>query len=152
MSRRSVPSLVAALSVTLALVACGSSDDGAEADASTSTSTTATTTTTTTTAPAATEPPRPSGFTATARDAVNELEAAWETGDQARARNVAPGAVVDALFLVPADGYSIQGCDTGEFETSYCNYRNRSTGGFITVESQRFPEGWQVVSIDVNAD
>ena len=92
----------------------------------------------------------PTAFAATARDAVNELKAAWESGDQARAAAIAPGEVIAALFPIPSDGFEVYQCDTGEFETSTCAYRNRSTGVFISVNAVRHPEGWQIGTIIVS--
>lgn len=158
---RARPILLAAVVVVLALAGCSSDDGGADAGPDDSlippTSTEAETTTTsgTTTAPTApttTAPSAPTAFTEQAADAVDELRAAWEAGDQARARAIAPGEVVDALFAVPAEGFEVYGCDTGEFETSTCNYRNRATEAFIVVTAQRSDAGWQIATIDVNTD
>lgn len=151
--------------VALALIGCGS-DDGVDESATTGetglidpTSTEAGPATspddsdpTASEPPGSTAPTRPTAFTDLAADAVNELRAAWEAGDEARARAIAPGDVVEALFAVPADGFEVYGCDTGEFETSTCNFRNRATGVFIVVSAQRQPEGWQIATILVNAD
>lgn len=101
---------------------------------------------------ATTEPTRPTAHTAQAVDAVNELKAAWEAGDEARARAIAPGDVVEALFTVPPGGFEVYGCDTGEFETSTCNFRNRATEMFIVVSAQRSAEGWQIATILLNPD
>ncbi len=146
---------VGVLLVSLLGALAGCSDDGAGGAASSTTSSTTTTTstepttaTTGTTAPS--EPSRPTAFTAEARDAANELKAAWDEGDQDRARAIAPGEVVDALFPIPPDGFEVYGCDTGEFETSTCSYRNRSTGAYITVTSTRTEPGWQVSSLFVD--
>jgi hypothetical protein len=157
-ARSALPAVAPALGLALglALAGCGGADGGTDAGPdsslippeSTDAETTAPSTeTTTTTAPSA-----PTAFTAQAADAVNELKAAWEAGDQARARAIAPGDVVDALFAVPAGGFEVYGCDTGEFETSTCNYRNRATEVFIVVTAARSDAGWQVATIDVNAD
>ncbi|QYG93341.1 hypothetical protein HC251_13510 [Iamia sp. SCSIO 61187] len=113
---------------------------------STSTATEPTTTATTTTAST------PTAFAPSAREAIDGLKTAWEAGDQAGARALAPGEVVDQLFAVPADGFETYGCDTGEFETSTCNFRNRSTEAFIVVTAARTDAGWQIASVDVNAD
>ena len=157
---RRVAAGVVALSLGLAGVGCGDDGDGDDAGPTTeSTSTTAATTetvpptdpgtvTTTSTPPA--QPSGPSAFTAEARDAVNELKAAWQDGDEARARAIAPAEVVDALFPIPPDGFEVYGCDTGEFDTSTCSYRNRSTGVYITVSSARSEQGWRVASIFVD--
>ncbi|HEX7133514.1 MAG TPA: hypothetical protein VF228_13130 [Iamia sp.] len=152
--------LAAGLALGLALAGCGGDDDPAGSDPDTSlippestdSETTGSTGTTVTTAPASTEPSTPTAFTTEAADAVNELKAAWETGDQARARAIAPGDVVDALFLVPPDGFEVQGCDTGEFDTSTCTFRNRATEAFIVVSAARSEAGWQIATIDVNED
>ena len=154
--------LVPTLALTLALAGCSGDDEGTDAgpdsslippeatDAETtapSSDATTASTEATTTAPSA-----PTAFTAQAADAVDELKAAWEAGDQARARAIAPGDVVDALFAVPADGFEVYGCDTGEFETSTCNYRNRGTEAFIVVTAARSDAGWQIATVDINTD
>lgn len=154
MSRRTRTALLAAGLVAGLLVGCSSDDGGDDAtkDTKATTSSTSAPATTASTAPPPSEPSAPTQFTTDARDASNELKDAWETGDQGRARAIAPGDVVDALFLVPADGWETYGCDSGEFETSICNYRNRGSGGYISVNLQKHPEGWQVASIDINGD
>jgi ABC-type transport system substrate-binding protein len=150
--------LITLLLPLVLLVGCGGDDGEDASDTSlippetTEATTTTMSTTSTTTAPTTTAPSTPTAYSATARDAVNELEAAWQTGDQARARAIAPGDVVDALFLVPPDGFEIYGCDSGEFETSGCNFRNRATEAFIQVTAQRSDAGWQISTIDVNED
>ncbi len=151
---------VLVLVIALALAGC-SSDEGADAgpdsslippETTAAEATDPTTASTASTDPeASTEPASspPTAFTSQAADAVNELKAAWETGDQARARAIAPGEVVDALFAVPADGFEVYGCDSGEFETSTCNFRNRATEAFIVVTAARSDAGWQVATIDI---
>jgi len=147
------------VALAAAVAACSGGDDAT--DTTTTSSTTSTTVapssdstaptgpTSNTTAPPATVP-RPTAFTATARDAVNELKAAWEAGDRARAALIAPGDVIDALFAVPGDGFEVYGCDTGEFPTSTCDFRNRSAGTFIKVGAKRTDgQGWQISTIDV---
>lgn len=148
----------AVLVLGLALAGCSADDEGPDAGPDSSLippESTEAETTTTTAPPASTGPttaPEPTSFTTQAADAVNELKAAWEGGDQVRARAIAPAEVVDALFAVPADGFEVYGCDTGEFETSTCNYRNRATEAFIVVTAQRSDAGWQIATIDVNTD
>lgn len=149
--------LLLVVTVALGLAACGGGDDG---DAAGSTTTEATTTTeapassetTASTAPTTAAPSAPTAFTTEPRDAANELKAAWEAGDQARARAIAPGEAVDALFAVPPGGFEVYGCDSGRFDTSTCNFRNRSTGVFITVASQRSDAGWQISTVNVSQD
>lgn len=151
--------LAALLAVGLALAACGSdaesstpSDGETEVGGATSTVRPSTTSAPASSAPAETTAPAisaPTAYTAQAADAANELKAAWEAGDRPRALAIAPSDVVEALFLVPAEGFEIYGCDTGEFDTSTCNYRNRSTGVYIPVTMVRSEQGWQVGSIYV---
>ncbi len=160
--------LVPAVALGLALSGCGG-DDGDEAGPESSLlppqSTEAATGSSSTGEAGASEPGTseggatttsapsvPTAFTEQAADAINELEAAWEAGDQARARAIAPGEVVEALFLVPPEGFEVYGCDSGEFETSTCNFRNRSTEAFIVVTATRTDPGWQVSTIDINTD
>jgi len=157
---RTAATLAVMTGLALGVAGCGGDDDGGDDTSDTSlippetTDAEATPSSAETTAStsAATEPSTPTAFTAEAVDAVNELKAAWEAGDRARAAAIAPGAVVEALFVVPPDGFEVQGCDTGEFETSTCNFRNRSTEAFIVVTSARTDAGWQIATIDVNAD
>lgn len=148
----------AALALALLVGSAACSDGDTSADATTTAPPTDgavaedTTTTAAATEPSSSPPATPSqptAHTATAADAVSELKAAWEAGDRARAQAIAPGDVVDALFAVPPDGFEVYGCDTGEFETSTCNYRNRSSGAFIKVTSARSDQGWQVATITV---
>lgn len=107
---------------------------------------------TSTSEPATTEPSQPTATTDQAADAVNELVTAWQAGDQERAATIAPGDVVEALFAVPPDGFELYGCDSGEFETSTCNLRNRSTEAFVVVTAARTDAGWQIDTIDINQD
>lgn len=124
----------------------------AEAETTTESSTSTSTATEPTTTASTTTASTPTAFAPTAREAVDALRAAWEAGDQAAARAIAPGEVVDQLFAVPADGFETYGCDTGEFATSTCNFRNRSTEAFIVVTAARSDPGWQIASVDVNVD
>ena len=148
--------VVALAGAGCSLAGCGD-DGGGETAGTTRPATTAGATTgSTATTSDSTAPPTPStpstptAFAATNRDAASELKAAWEAGDRARAAAIAPGDVVDALFVVPAGGFEIYGCDSGEFPTSTCTYRNRSTGVNISLDLARSPEGWQASSIYVD--
>lgn len=154
--RRLRTALAASAVALLATTACGGDgdDEGGEAP-STTTTTVAEPDPTTSTTPEETTtsgPSRPTAFTDTARDAVNELVAAWQAGDRARAAAIAPGDAVEALFHLPAEGFEVYGCDTGELDTSSCNLRNRATGTLVGVTAQRHPEGWQVTTLIVSQD
>lgn len=159
--------LVALVALVVVLVGCGGDEDtgptttaastpastaAGETTASTASAGTPTTSPTT----SSTAPPNtvsaPTAFSPTAADAITELKAAWEAGDRPRAAAIAPGDVVEALFVVPAGGFEVYGCDTGEFPTSTCDFRNRSTGTFIKVGAKRTDgQGWQVSTIDVGS-
>lgn len=157
--------LVALVAIVFVLVGCGGGD-GDTGPTTTATSTLASitagettastsagtpTTSTPTTAPPVTAR-APTAFSPTAADAITELKAAWEAGDRPRAAAIAPDDVVEALFVVPAGGFEVYGCDTGEFPTSTCDFRNRSTGTFIKVGAKRTDgRGWQVSTIDVGS-
>ncbi len=156
-SRRRPVLAALALVLLLGALGCSGSDEATTESGSTSTAVPDSTTTapdtgssdptTATTAPGS--PSQPTAYTATAEDAVNELKAAWLDGDRARAVAIAPGDVVDALFGVPAESFEVYGCDTGEFPTSTCNYRNRNSGVFIKVSAARSDAGWQISTITV---
>ncbi len=149
------------MALALATTACGDDREASGGPTSGPATTPTTTEATTTTSPTvstetstpSTPPPttvsEPTAHTATAADAVNELRAAWMAGDRERAARIAPGGVVDALFAVPPGGFEVYGCDTGEFATSNCNYRNRSSGAFIKVSATRSDAGWQISTITV---
>jgi hypothetical protein len=151
-----VRAAVLVLALLLGVAGCSADDDEPAAPDSSlippQSTEAPTSTSTASTAPASTAPSTPTAFTAEARDAVNELKAAWEAGDRARAAAIAPGDVVEALFVVPPDGFEVYGCDSGEFATSTCNFRNRATEAFVVVNATRSDAGWQIATIDVNAD
>lgn len=144
--------------VVVALGACGQGDDEA-------TSTSGSTTTPSTTAPASpsSAPPAPSTTapptvpepTRTFPDpqaAVEALVDAWRAGDSATALQGATAESVTNLFSQPPDGFELYGCDSGEFETSTCNYRNRSTGGYAQITAEKRPAGWVVAAVFVSTD
>lgn len=146
--------LAASTAALLAVTGCGGDDgDGKGETSSTTTTTVAAPSSTPSTEPEETTtsgPSRPTGWTDTARDAVDELVAAWEAGDRARAEAIAPGDAVDALFHLAPGGFEVYGCDTGEFETSTCNLRNRGTGVVVGVTAARGEAGWQIATLIVS--
>jgi hypothetical protein len=154
--------LVAGLALAgLVLLGACSADDGDDADTgpeaslippeSAAAETTTESSTSTSTEPTTTAS-TPTAFAPSPREAIDRLKAAWEAGDQATALALAPAEAVDQLFALPADGFETYGCDTGEFETSTCSFRNRSTEAFIVVTAVRSDAGWQIGSVDVNLD
>ncbi|MEZ5176998.1 MAG: hypothetical protein R2746_01600 [Acidimicrobiales bacterium] len=140
------PLLAMALSAALAggLVACsGSSDD---AGSTATTSTTAPATTTSTTAPAATSTtlPAPVGRPE-AKDAALTLYDAWTKNDRVGAATVADPPAIDAVFAATPGPYELyRGCDTGEFDTGGCLFRDRSTNNTIQIDVERRNGNWVV--------
>ncbi|MBI2709081.1 MAG: hypothetical protein HYX34_05230 [Actinobacteria bacterium] len=119
---------------------------------STAPATTSATATSTTAAPTTTAPAGPTQFAPDPRAAIEALVTAWQAGDQAAAARVAQPKAVRDLFTQPAAGYGLYGCDSGEFDTSICNYRNRATGGYAQITATRTPKGWVVDSVYVSTD
>jgi hypothetical protein len=148
--------------VVLASVACGQGDDEAATSSSTSSSS-GPPSSSASTAPPSTAPPAPES-TAPApaaeptlafpdpRAAVDHLVGAWQAGDSATALQGATAEAVTTLFRQPPDGFDLYGCDSGEFETSTCNYRNRSTGGYAQITAEKRPAGWVVAAVFVSTD
>lgn len=159
MRSRFVTSIIL-LALAIALLgACSNSDepeaDGASSPTSRSAPPTDPTTPTTapTTPPVTTAPAAPQSFTSP-KEAVEALVDAWEAQDRPRASMAAPADAVAALFAVSPDGYALYGCDTGEFPTSRCNYRNRSSGGYVAITAKRVDPGsaafWRVAGVVVS--
>ncbi len=149
--------VIAAVVVTLA--ACGQGDDEAgPSSASTSAATTPSTTvpaSPSSTAPPPSAPPTVPEPTLAFPDpqaAVVHLVDAWRAGDPATAAQGATTEALTTLFDQPPDGFELYGCDSGEFETSTCNYRNRSTGGYAQITAERRPAGWVVAAVFVSTD
>lgn len=159
--------MIAAVVVVLAfgaLAGCGQGDDEAVTSPSASDTTappsTAAAPPSTTTAPGLppppppedTAPPEPTLAFADPKAAVEHLVGAWQAGDSATALQGATAEAVTSLFSQPADGFELYGCDSGEFETSTCNYRNRSTGGYAQITAEKRPAGWVVAAVFVSTD
>lgn len=105
-----------------------------------------TTSTTPTTAPATTAVPAPVGAGSPA-DASAALYAAFVAGDRAAAARVAEQPAIDAVFsAVPGPYQPYRGCDTGEFGTSGCLYRDRSTNHTIQFDLERRGDAWVVTN------
>jgi hypothetical protein len=136
--------LCAALAVGVA--ACSGSSD----EATPATTTAAPAPSTTTTTAATTAPPTPTTLPAPvgrpeAKDAALVLYDAWTKGDRVGAAQVADPAAIDAFFLsVPGPYELYRGCDTGEFDTGGCLFRDRSTNNTIQVDVERRDGNWVV--------
>lgn len=154
---RTLAHLALAASVGLGLGACTDDDGSAGGDGDTEigspatettsiTSTTAapTTTTTPTTTAAPTTAPDPAGA-ATPEAAADSLYQAFVAGDRTAATEVAEPAAVDTVFAATPGPYQpYRGCDTGEFDTSGCLYRDRSTNNTIQFDMERRDQVWVV--------
>ncbi|MCU1496849.1 MAG: hypothetical protein JWM47_802 [Acidimicrobiales bacterium] len=137
---------------------CSTTDDDAEpgsdiGEPATLDSTSTSTSTTTTGAPVATTaPPAPHGA-ATPADASAALYAAFVAGDRAAAARVAEPPAIEAVFgAVPGPYQPYRGCDTGEFDTSGCLYRDRSTNHTIQFDLERRGEAWVVTTAFYSPD
>jgi hypothetical protein len=137
------------------LVACSGGSDGADPPSTTSTTpttaaktTTSTTKTTTTAAPGA----GPTQGFSSARAAIDHFVAAWQAGDEAGAQTGASAIAVHNVFTQPGPGFALYGCDTGEFVTSTCNYRNRATNGYASITAEKAPIGWIVSEVYMTID
>jgi hypothetical protein len=147
----------AAVVVVVALAGCGQGDGEA-----TSTSVPTTTPSTEPASPSSTPPspsttapptvPEPTRAFPDPQAAVDALVDAWRAADSATALQGATAESVTSLFSQPPDGFELYGCDSGEFETSTCNYRNRSTGGYAQITAEKRPAGWVVVAVFVSTD
>ncbi len=140
--------LVAVVLVVAVLVAgCSSKQSDAGADepsvgsaatvdaSSTTTTTTAPTTTTTTSPPAVGKPD--------ARDVAQTLYDAWVANDRALAATVADQPAIDGMFTAIPGPYQLySGCDTGEFDTGGCLFRDRSTNNTIQVDLEKRNGNW----------
>lgn len=155
---RPLARLALAASVGLGLGACSSDAKSAGGDGGTeigspATETTSSTSTTappaTTVAPTTTIAPAPTVpgpvGAATPEAAADTLYRAFVAGDRAAAVAVADPAAVEAVFTASPGPYEpYRGCDTGEFDTSGCLYRDRSTNNTIQFDMERRDQVWVV--------
>lgn len=147
--------IVPALVATLAFggVACGSDDDpsgsgtdstvtetaGSDDTTAAPESTVTEAETTTTTLPEPTGAPTPA-------DAALALYGAWEADDRTAAADVAEPDAIDAFWTAIPGPYELyRHCDDGDFDTSGCLFRDRSTNHTIQVSLERRGEAWVVV-------
>jgi hypothetical protein len=154
MRRTAVAALVAG-ALALGAAGCGGSDGDGAASTTTRRQTTQPPTSEDATPSETTAPAPPDGPTAgqgTARAAIDLLVAAWIANDQVTAGTVATQEAVRALFAQSPDGYALYGCDTGEFDTSTCNFRNRATAGYASITAEKAPIGWIVTSASLTTD
>ncbi|CAN5420002.1 hypothetical protein BH10ACT1_BH10ACT1_10540 [soil metagenome] len=137
-----------------AAAGCSGSSDGQQASTSgtVATTTTVAPTTATTVPPTTTTALEPVGA-ATPADATAALYAAFQAGDRAAAAKVAGQPAIDAIFAaVPGPYEPYRGCDTGEFGTSGCLYRDRSTNHTIQFDLEKVGDAWVVQTAFYSAD
>ncbi len=141
------------VSLGLGAMACGSDGGGASGSGTgigepatlvgSSTTTTTAPPTSTTTAPPTTVA-EPTGLAEPAA-AATKLYDAWVAGDRATAATIADPAAVEGIFAAAPGPYQLyRGCDTGEFDTGGCLFRDRSTNNTIQVDVERRTSGWVV--------
>lgn len=142
------PLLLIALVLALLGSACGSDDESGP------TETTATEITTTVPeTPADTEPsgattteaaPEPVGA-ATPADAAMALYDAWVNEDRPAAALVADPDAVETMWTAEKGPYELyRHCDDGEFDTSGCLFRDRTTNHTIQINLERRDGAWVV--------
>jgi hypothetical protein len=148
---------LAVLAMAVALLgACSNGSDHADRPSTSSTTTTAAKTTTSTkttktTTTASTVAGPTQGFSS-ARAAIDHFVAAWQAGDKAGAQTGATAIAVHNVFTQPGAGFALYGCDTGEFATSTCNYRDRATQGYASITAEKAPIGWIVTEVYMTID
>jgi hypothetical protein len=141
--------------VLAALALAGCSDGGGDATTTSTSTTTSTTSTTAGTGTTASSGPAGSAPTqgfGSARAAIDHFVAAWMAGDRATAQTGATAESVHNVFTQPGAGFTLYGCDTGEFATSTCNYRNRATQGYASITAEQAPIGWIVTAVYMTID
>lgn len=149
---------VAALAVGLVVggAACSSDGESGSGDASlvppesiiapeNTTSTTDPDATTTTLAPPVGSPDGAS--------AALSLYNAWVANDRNAAATVAEPAAIDAIWAAVPGPYELyRGCDTGEFGTGGCLFRDRSTNHTIQIDLEKRDTGWVVTNAFYSAE
>lgn len=98
----------------------------------------------TTAAPTTTTPAPPTGRPE-AEDAAQVLYESWVADDRAGAATVAEPEAIDAVWAAVPGPYELyRGCDTGEFDTGGCLFRDRSTNHTIQMSLERRGDNWVV--------
>jgi hypothetical protein len=146
-ARHRLVATVALSGALTVLAACGSS--GSSDSAATTVTTTAPATTaasTTTTLPATVGTP-------TAEETAKALYAAWNADDRVAAARVAEPTAIDAIWKAVKGSYEFySACDSGEFGTGGCLYRDRATGQTIQIDMEKRGENWVAVGAFYSAE
>ena len=138
-----------ALAVAVLVGAC-SSDSGSEGATVGDSATTEIATTPATEAPTTAAAPTTTTLPPTvgrpdAREAAQALYDAWLANDRASAAAVADPPAIDGMFAAVAGPYQLySGCDSGEFDTGGCLFRDRSTNNTIQVDLEKRDGNWVV--------
>ena len=104
-------------------------------------------TTTSTTAPATTATLAKPVGRPEAKDSALTLYNAWKVNDRATASQVADPSAIDAMFAsAPGDYELYRGCDTGEFDTGGCLFRNRANNDTIQIDVEKRNGQWVVAN------
>lgn len=151
--RLPIRSLLAAVALAL-FAALASCSGGADTAATTTSSATGRSTTASTAAtdPVTTAAALPKVAFPTRDEALDFIIGAWLANDPVGAQRIASADTVFQLFGQPYKGYAKYGCDTAEFDTSTCNYRNRSTGGYVSLYFEKGADGWVVDGVAITTD
>ena len=143
-TRRAATFAALAVVVTMASVACSDGSDGTASTTTAARRTTTTASTTTVAAPTTFAPPvgRPE-----AKDAAQTLYDAWVAGDRVTANQVADPTAVEAIFAAAPGNYQLyRGCDTGEFDTGGCLFRDRGNNNTIQIDVEKRNGQWVVAT------
>jgi hypothetical protein len=142
------------MAVAAVLGACSSGSDHNADPAPSTTSSSAAKTTPSTTKTTRTAKPGagPTQGFSSARAAIDHFVAAWQANDEAAAQLGASSIAVHNVFTQPGAGFALYGCDTGEFATSTCNYRDRATNGYASITAEKAPIGWIVTEVYMTID
>ena len=94
-----------------------------------------------------TTPPPPVGRP-DAADAARFLYDAWGVDDRSLALTVAEPSAVEGMFSATPGPYELyRGCDTGEFDTGGCLFRDRTTNNTIQVNLERRDGNWVATGV-----
>ena len=149
---RYLATVAMAVTLGLATMACTKNTTGSESatklgepvTAVSNTSTTTSAVSTTTTTATTTTLPGPVGVPE-GEAAAHRLYDAWVANDRAAAATIADPAAIDAVFAAPKGTYELyRGCDTGEFGTGGCLFRNRANNNTIQIDLEKRDSGWVV--------
>lgn len=142
--RRRAASAAAVLGLVLVAAGCSDGSDGAASTTTAARPTTTTAPATTVAVPTTFAPPvgRPE-----AKDAAQTLYDAWVAGDRVTASQVADPAAVEAVFAAAPGNYQLyRGCDTGEFDTGGCLFRDRGNNNTIQIDVEKRDGQWVVAT------